>query len=383
MNNDEIRGSYRHLRMQNVPREDAIKHLAEELGRTPEVVRGVIDKKPVAETFDADNGFTAKPSRDGFSAFATSTLYRGKDEDGEIVLQWVKESRNNSRKAAQEFVAGMAEDLPKLEPRQPEKVNYSDDLLAIYPMGDPHFGMMSWKSETGADFDLKIAETNLCAAVDHLVKTAPTCKNALVISVGDFFHADNKHAHTTNSLHTLDMDSRYGKMLTVGIKAFRQCIESALDHHEHVTVICALGNHDWHTSMFLSVTLKHVYEDEPRVTVMDSFAPRTYYRFFNNLVGVTHGDQTKADSLPLLMASERKEDWGETEHRIWITGHVHHTSVKEYPGCTVETINTLAPRDAWHAEKGYLSGRNMKVIIQHRDYGEVGRNTVSIQMLEA
>jgi hypothetical protein len=116
---------------------------------------------------------------------------------------------------------------------------------------------------------------------------------------------------------------------------------------------------------------------------MDSFAPRAYFRFHNTLIGVTHGDKVKAEALPLLMAAERKQDWGETSHRVWITGHVHHTSVKEFVGCTVETVNTLAARDAWHAEKGYLSDRNMKAIIHHRQNGEVARNTVSVEMLES
>jgi hypothetical protein len=204
----------------------------------------------------------------------------------------------------------------------------------------------------------------------------------LIISVGDFFHSDNRFAHTTNSTHTLDVDTRYQKVLEVGIRAFRRAIESALDHHEIVNVICALGNHDWHTSLFLSMALKHIYEKEDRVKVADSYAPRIYHRFGANLIGVTHGDKTKPEALPLLMAAERQKDWGETRHRVWYTGHLHHERIKEYTGCKVETARTLAGRDSFHAEHGYLSGRDMQAIVHHKEFGQVERYIVSVEMLE-
>lgn len=359
-----------------------LQQTADDLGLDLSQVRNVLHR---VKSRAALQGFS--PEHDMFHQApethfvkGVSTLYK----DNQVLMQWVKTDKKDEDLARKlrELVDALKEDVPQAAAKLPSSIEYSENLLAVYPMGDPHFGALAWKPEAGADFDIKIAERNLCAAVDHLVKSAPHCKYALVASVGDAFHSDNKHAHTTNSSHTLDMDSRYGKVLTVGVRAFRQSIDSALGHHEHVTVACALGNHDWHTSMFLSIVLKHIYENEPRVTVLDSFAPRIYYRFYNNLFGITHGENVKAENLPLLMANERANDWGETQNRFFLTGHVHHTSVKEFPGCVVETFNTLAARDAWHAEKGYLSERNMKAIIIHKDFGEVGRNTVSVRMLE-
>jgi hypothetical protein len=384
MNNDEIRGSYRNLRMQNVPREDAIKHLAEELGRSPDVVRGVIDKKPVAETFDADNGFTADTPRirDGFSAFATSTLYRGKDEGGEVVLQWVKESRNNEKRVAEELIKSMAEELPKVQPSEPRSKEFRSDTIAVYPMGDPHFGMFAWGEESEADFDLKIAEHDLCSAVDRLVETVPACEHALIINLGDFFHADNS-ASRTQSGHILDTDTRWAKVLRVGIKAIRQCIESALRKHKHVTVINAIGNHDEHSAMFLSVALSNVYENEPRVTINDSPRLKHYHRFGKNLFGVHHGHTIKMKDLPMQMAADKPEDWGDTKHRFIFTGHIHHDSKIEesWSGVIVESFRTLAPKDSYHAGRGYKSARDMKSILFHKDFGEIERHTVSVEML--
>lgn len=40
------------------------------------------------------------------------------------------------------------------------------------------------------------------------------------------------------------MDGRYAKMIQVGVKVMRQCIESALAKHKTVRVINVIGNHD-------------------------------------------------------------------------------------------------------------------------------------------
>ena len=37
----------------------------------------------------------------------------------------------------------------------------------------------------------------------------------------------------------------------------------------------------------------------------------------------THGSEEKRDSLPMLMANERKELWAETKFREWHLGHMH------------------------------------------------------------
>lgn len=324
--------------------------------------------------------FEMPPAENDFIK-GTSTLY---DEHGKVKLKWVKtDSKGDELKRfAETLTEEFKSDVIQVTPRNPEEARYSADHLAVYPIGDHHMGLHSWKPESGSTYDLKIAEQLLCDAIDRLVKTAPRCKEGLIISVGDYFHSDNRHAHTTNSTHTLDVDTRYQKVLEVGIRAFRRAIESALDHHETVNVICALGNHDWHTSLFLSMALKHIYENEERVKVADSYSPRIYHRFGANLIGVTHGDKTKPETLPLLMAAERHADWGETKHRVWYTGHLHHERIKEYIGCKVETARTLAGRDSYHAEHGYLSGRDMQAVVHHKEFGQIERYIVSVEMLE-
>jgi hypothetical protein len=247
-------------------------------------------------------------------------------------------------------------------------------------MGDPHLGMLAWPAETGNAFDLAIAERNLFAAVDRLVDLAPRTQKALIENLGDFFHADNKNSTTTKGTR-LDTDGRWPKVLATGIKLMRRVIDRALQKHEHVTVINEIGNHDDHTSIVLSIALAQFYEHEPRVSIDTSPQSFHWYRFGKCLIGTHHGHNVKLTDLPGVMAVDQAKAWGETEHRYWHVGHVHHDALKELPGCTVETFRTLAGKDAWHAGQGYRAGRDMKLIVLHKDHGEVGRHTVGISLV--
>ena len=53
----------------------------------------------------------------------------------------------------------------------------------------------------------------------------------------------------------------------------------------------------------------------------------------------------------------------------------------EFNGCQVEQFRTLAAGDAYAVSNGFLAGRDMKCIVMHSEYGEVGRNICSIDML--
>ena len=92
------------------------------------------------------------------------------------------------------------------------------------------------------------------------------------------------------------------------------------------------------------------------------------------LLGVTHGDGAKMEELPQIMAHLRPQEWGNSTQRRWITGHIHHKTVKEFNGCTVESMNTLAPSDAWHSKSGYFAAREMQCMIFHEEHGLVARN---------
>ena len=81
------------------------------------------------------------------------------------------------------------------------------------------------------------------------------------------------------------------------------------------------------------------------------------------------------------MAADRAKDWGETRHRFWYMGHVHHASMKEYPGVIVESFGTLASNDAYATAGGWRSRQSMCAPVLHREHGECARGISSPGMV--
>jgi len=312
---------------------------------------------------------------DGYVVKGTSTLY---DADGQAKIQWVKSSidQERQREMIRDALDEMCKDLPKLPPiPSPKKVDA--ETMAVYPFGDPHIGLHAWHEDTGNDYDLKIAEDVNMQAMQLAVNKAPPSEEALIVNVGDFFHSDNEENRTASG-HALDVDSRYSKIIRIGVRIMQTLINLALTKHKKVRVIHSKGNHDQKSSQWLAVALDARYHDEPRVKIDMNPSEYQYVEFGKVLVGVAHGDKIKPADLESIMASDMPEIWGRTFHRYWYTGHVHHDQIKEYRGCKFESFRTLAAKDAWHAGKGYRSGRDLKVIILHKKYGEVERYTIGV-----
>jgi hypothetical protein len=359
---------------------------AEALGMTVRLARGKLQE---LERAAARAGWS--PAHDmkatapaGFRVKGVSTYYKV-GEDGAMVPsgQWVKtKSDSDSRlEALAAACAAAAEPLRDLRDPLPAPVGLlNDDLLCLYPMGDPHLGMHAWAAETGSNFDLAIAEQNLFTAVDQLVALAPPSRECLLVNLGDFYHADSGSATTTAGTR-VDVDTRQGKVYATGIRVLMRLIDRCLQKHELVNLVCEIGNHDENSALMLTACMGALYAREPRVRVDTSPAAHHWFRFGKCLIGITHGNGAKHSALGQVMACDRPQDWGETEHRYFYVGHVHHDTVKELPGVTVETFRTLAPKDAWHASKGYRSGQDMKCDVLHRRFGRVQRNVIGIAQI--
>lgn len=319
---------------------------------------------------------------DGYVVKGVSTYY---NKDGKPTGQWVKSSLNEQRKyeIMRDAVMALAEDVRGLAPLSIAPQSAETDLLAVYPMGDPHFGLYSYAEETGDNFDLQIAESMAWGAVDRLVASSPAARTALFVNLGDAFHADDSSNQTPSSGHALDVDTRFAKVAQVALKAMVHCVRRLLEKHERVIVWNMAGNHDPHSSLWLAIAMDAFFSNEPRVEVDLSPSLYKFYRFGKVLIGAHHGHGAKPNDLPLLMAADRPEDWGTTEFRHWLCGHIHHWTAKEHPGVVVETFRTLAGKDAWHAGKGYRSRRDMNCIVYHADFGEVQRIKCDVAMMAA
>jgi len=298
----------------------------------------------------------------GYEVRGVSTLV---DADGQVRGQWIKTDREKADKE-QAFIEGIQSALSRFEgkaPKPPPIRENEPQRLTAYPIADLHLGAYAWGAEAGSDYNSDIAHELLHGAMHRLVETAPATEEALVLDLGDFVHADNPNNETERSGAKLDVDTRWQRIAEVAALALIGCIEEAKKKHRRVRVRKAPGNHDPNTSRMLNVMLKLFYSQDESVIVEDSPKWFWYYRFGKVLIGVTHGDTTKPQDLPGVMAADVPEEWGASLCRMWLTGHIHHLTRKEYPGCVVETFRTLAAKDAYHAHHGFRSERDMQMLV--------------------
>jgi len=316
---------------------------------------------------------------DGFKIKGVSTYY---GEDGKPKGQWVKSTADQERmqQIVQEAATALAEELPRLPPvASPAQVKSS--LCNVYTLTDSHVGMLAWHREGGADWDLGIAEKTLIGCFESMVASAPPAHTAVVNQLGDFLHYDSLEAVTPTSKHIVDSDGRFSKIVRVALRILRHVIDFALHKHERVVVLLCEGNHDLASSVWLRAMFSALYENEPRVTVIDSDLPYYVHEHGATMLCFHHGHLSKNDRLPLLFAAQFPEAWGRTRKRYCHVGHRHHVEEKEHSGMRVIQHSTLAARDAYAARGGWLSERQVTAITYHSEHGDVARTTVTPEML--
>jgi hypothetical protein len=310
----------------------------------------------------------------------TSTCYNA---DGHVTQQWVKTRVDDSKLQLimQETLEAMKEDIPRVSLINPPPLGNSN-LCNTFVITDYHLGMLSWSEETGADWDVKIAEELIVKWFAQAIQQAPDANQAVFAQLSDFLHFDGMDAVTPASKHLLDVDTRFAKVVRSAIRVLRQIIDMLLTKHQKVHVIMADANHDPVSQIWLREWFAVMYENEPRLTVDTSPSPYNAYEFGKTALFFHHGHKRKPSNVTEVFAAQFREMFGRTKHAYAHMGHMHHLEVKENPLMIVEQHRTLAPADAYAARGGWLSGRDAKVITYHKEYGEVSRITINSDMLK-
>jgi len=309
------------------------------------------------------------------------TVQRG--ENGSVERTWERQSPDQQRQAEmlRAAVEAMQEELPRVAPIGPPD-STAANLCNVFTFTDSHVGMMAWHEEGGADWDLKIAEATLTKCFEQMVASSPAARVALVNQLGDFLHYDSAVSPVTPlHQHVLDADGRMPKMVKTAIRILRHVVDYALAHHERVVVLLAEGNHDISSSVWLRAMFQALYENEPRVTVIDSSLPYYVHQHGATMLAFHHGHLSKNEQLPILFAAQFPKVWGATTRRYAHTGHRHHTHEKEHSGMTVFQHPTLAARDAYAARGGWQADRRVTALTYHTEFGEVARNSVVPEMV--
>jgi hypothetical protein len=313
-------------------------------------------------------------------AFHVSKITTRLDADGRVGMQYVTSKPEEVARwnAMVSAVREVCAELPAAEPT-PSPCETEADTLAVYGLGDPHIGMLSWGLETGQDFDLKIANENTQSVVNRLVAAAPSSSEAVLVLVGDNFHADDDRQITPGHGHKLDVDTRAAKVFRVGYWLWIACITYMLTKHGRCRVVVVRGHHDPLTSFFLAEVLRTYFRHEPRVEVLDNVREHQYIAFGGVLLGFCHGHKTRPEGLAGVMAADEPDLWAAAKAcRHWITGHIHSKTWWDFRGCSLETLRTLAPEDAYARGAGYRSAQDSVVITYHAKFGEIARSTVNL-----
>lgn len=240
---------------------------------------------------------------------------------------------------------------------------------------DSHFGKLAWGKETGdRSYDTPIAAATFLRAIKELVYlSSGFVYDKIVFVVGnDLLNSDDEMGRTTKGTYVAT-DGRYKKTFAIVRQTIREAIE-LLRKIAPVEVYMVSGNHDnlgvWH----LGDSLDCIYENYEDVTVHNEPTQRKYFRYGKVLLMFSHGDKGKREDYPLLMATERSKDFGETKYREIHTGHIHQTKTQEWHGVRVRILPSLSPPDVWHSENGFTGQqRNAEAYVWNDQYGLIAQ----------
>lgn len=304
------------------------------------------------------------------------------DADGRVIHQHImgRADADAQQEVMRAAIEALKEDLPRVT-MMPAPAHVEADLLNQFVVTDNHFGMLAWAEETGASYDLKIAEQLLLDWFAAAIHGAPQAHTAVLAQLGDLMHHDALESVTPAHRHVLDADSRLQKVIRVVIRTIRRVIDMLLQKHQHVHVVMASGNHDPASSAWLREMLAVMYEHEPRISVDNS--PMLYYAYEwgDTLLLYHHGHKRGVANVDVTLAGLFREMFGRAKYTFAHVGHLHSDEGRKGALMYVERHETLAAPDAFAAGGGWLSGRSAKRITYHKRFGEVGRDTLRPEMV--
>lgn len=303
---------------------------------------------------------------------------------GEDLLVWRKTKLDDAHRweMIKEAFENVSKELPRLDPTPAPKIGRKD-LLNLVTITDLHVGMRAWFKETGASWDLKIAEKAAVSVFCDLLDRAPKAATCVIANLGDFYHYDGSAPVTPTSGHILDADSRYPKMFETGLMIMRRIVEKALELHDEVHLLFEEGNHDMiSTPVALKFYFKALYENNSRVKFIDGIAPYHCFKFGKVMLAWHHSHLKPMEQLDRVFAHMFAKVWGETVHRFGHTGDKHHLKTIDNFGMTITQHATIASMDAYAARHGYAASREATLITYHKERGRVSSITSMPEYLQ-
>lgn len=355
-------------RVELVKKLGSVRAAARALGVNESNVRRALER---ATRRNIDGTWLGDPLPEGYLMGKVTRQYNG---DGSIKNEWQRQlpTVEEVQRLCDELIEKMGDKITPLPPID-GPVDTVERWLTLYPVVDVHLGALAWGKETGADYDLHIAEEQFKASVSKLYNYSPNSSVALIEILGDFFHADDDDAQTHRSHNHLDVDGRHDKTMSIGIELILWHIDMALQKHQVVYVHANKGNHDERSISALLLALYYRYQNNPRVIIDRSPKNLWVFQWGLNMLAFTHGHLLKAEDMPGAMAAQFPEIWGQTKYRFGYSGHYHKFKKMlggdERYGARWEILPAFTEKDAWNAAMGHSAQREIVSITFDTELG--------------
>lgn len=233
------------------------------------------------------------------------------------------------------------------------------DKIGLINIFDAHIDKVCIYDQTNTDSSI---EYNINHFKRAFVALFDKCLDAekILFPIGNDFYNANDEKNTTVAGTPQDSLFDWKDSFNKGVELIRWCIDYCISKGKPVDVMTIYSNHDGTKLFYLAKCLELVYAGNANVTVELQSIQRKYVVYGKNLLGFAHGHREKTSSLPLLMATERRKDWGLVQNCFWFLGDKHHEKTFEFkksldmPSVEVHWLRATSPSDNWHHGAGYI-----------------------------
>lgn len=315
-----------------------------------------------------------------------------KDEEYSVLF---KNPATNEEGNLLDLVRDAARDVPKssLPKYEKRKTKPKGNRLLVLDLADVHFRKLCVKTETGYEYNREIARHRVIEGTKALLRDVEGMGIGRVLFVmgNDVLHTDNAQ-NTTTSGTPQDTEGSIFEGYRDAKQAMHDAIKLCADVAD-VDLIHCMSNHDWLTGWALTQNVAAMLANHPNVNYTEysiSEVHRKYYRYENNLIGLSHGDGAKEEKLYGCMVKEAREHISACKNLYWLLHHVHHkdrkqrgsnkpylrekdhngmTAIISGNGCTegdelnIEYVRSPSPPDGWHDRNGYLNRQGVECFV--------------------
>ena len=266
-------------------------------------------------------------------------------------------------------------------PQQKKFIVTPNGKIALWHMGDLHFGRECKKESEGIEWNTDIATEDLIEMKNELLtilSLQPVSKLLLAIT-GDSINADTIDGCTTHGTPQ-DMAMRYNKLYETYYNVMADIIEDiSKTLRIPIELLHVVGNHDTKTMFDMMITMKAHFRNNPNVKVSIEFNHRKYREYGNSLMVFTHGDCEKGRILD-IPADEAPKAYGRCKYCYVFTEHLHNLKTTTSGRTVGYQTNSPAPPDKWTKKSGYVgSRRGSELFVIDKQYGITSQNFLRVK----